>query len=259
MRAVVFGRIIRHSDPQVGFMSNGTPKPFAPWLMLISRVTLFAIMQLLIAALLWLSGEPEPLRESARWWLFSVILTNLVSIALLIRLFKAEGKRFFDLIRFQPETLWKDIGLSVAGFLLAGPIAFLPMNAAAEYFLGSSEAATTMMFQPIPVWALVFGILFPLTIALAELPTYFGYVMPRLEKQLGSGWLAWGIAAAFLSIQHCTLPLILDSGFLMYRLVMFLPLALYLGLILKLRPRLLPYLVIGHALLDFGTLAAYLM
>ncbi len=240
-------------------MSTGTSKPIAPWLMLISRVTLFAFIQLLIAAVLWLSGESQPLQESSRWWLFSVILTNLVSIALLIRLFKAENKRFLDLFHFQPETLWKDLGLAVAGFLLAGPIAFLPMNAAAEIFMGSAESATRMMFQPIPVWALVIGILFPLTIALAELPTYFGYVMPRLEKQLGSGWLAWVIAAAFLSIQHCTLPLILDSGFLMYRLVMFLPLALYLGLILKLRPRLLPYLMIGHALLDFGTLAAYLL
>ena len=47
-----------------------------------------------------------------------------------------------------------------------------------------------MLFRPLPMWAILLGFLFPITIAFAELPTYFGYVMPRLEKQLRSGGLA---------------------------------------------------------------------
>jgi len=83
--------------------------------------------------------------------------------------------------------------------------------------------------------------------------------MPRLEKRLANGWLAWAIASLFLSLQHCTLPLIFDGRFFLWRAVMFLPFALYIGLIIKLRPRLLPYLVIGHAVIDFLTLSTYLM
>ena len=116
-----------------------------------------------------------------------------------------------------------------------------------------------MMFRPLPDWALAVGILFPLTIAFSELPTYFGYAMPRLAGQLKSGWAAWLIASFFLAAQHCFLPFILDGGFLLWRLGMFLPFALFTGLALKLRPGLLPYFVIVHALMDFSTLAVYWM
>jgi hypothetical protein len=40
---------------------------------------------------------------------------------------------------------------------------------------------------------------------------------------------------------------------------MFLPFALFIGLALKLRPQLLPYFMIIHALVDFATLATYWM
>jgi hypothetical protein len=37
---------------------------------------------------------------------------------------------------------------------------------------------------------------------------------------------------------------------------MFAPLALYLGAILRWRPRLFPYMMVGHALTDLGVIAA---
>ena len=81
--------------------------------------------------------------------------------------------------------------------------------------------------------------------------------MPRLEKQLRSGWLAWAIASLSLSPQHATLPLILDVRFVLRRALMGLPSTFYIGAILKAPPRLLPFLVIGHALIDFATVAVY--
>jgi hypothetical protein len=240
-------------------MKTTPPGTTSIWLMLVSRTVLFAIFQGLIAVILLISGNTSPIQESARWWVFSVILTNFVSMVLLQRLFKLEGKRYFDLFRIKRQTLWKDLGLVVIAFLLAGPISYIPMTVSAAFFLGSAENANAIMFQPIPTWALVVGILFPLTIALAELPTYYSYVMPRLAEKLKNDWLAWAIAALFLSLQHATLPLVFNSGFIMWRAVMFLPFALYIGLILKFRPRLLPFIVIGHALIDFSTLAVYLM
>ncbi len=65
------------------------------------------------------------------------------------------------------------------------------------------------------------------------------------------------IASLFLGLQHATLPLILDGRFVLWRALMYLPFAFYIGAILKLRPRLLPFLVIGHALIDLATVAVY--
>jgi len=83
--------------------------------------------------------------------------------------------------------------------------------------------------------------------------------MPRLAAQLKNGWLAWAVCAFFLAFQHCFLPFIPDSRFMLWRLGMYLPFALYAGLLLKLRPTLLPYFVITHALIDISTLSVYLM
>jgi hypothetical protein len=131
------------------------------------------------------------------------------------------------------------------------------MSSLGAVLLGSYDRAVAMLFRPLPMWAILLGFLFPITIAFAELPTYSGYVMPRLEKQLRSGWLAWALASLFLSLQHATLPLILDGRFVLWRALMYLPFAFYLGAILKLRPRLLPFLVIGHARIDLATVAVY--
>ncbi len=46
---------------------------------------------------------------------------------------------------------------------------------------------------------------------------------------------------------------------LLWRLGMYLPFALFIGLALKLRPSLLPYFAIIHALMDISTLAVYWM
>jgi hypothetical protein len=55
---------------------------------------------------------------------------------------------------------------------------------------------------------------------------------------------------------HC---LIFDWGFMLWRFGMFLPFALFTGLVLKFRPALLPYFVIVHALMDVTTMFVYLM
>jgi ABC-type multidrug transport system permease subunit len=42
---------------------------------------------------------------------------------------------------------------------------------------------------------------------LVSLATFFGYIMPNLQKQLNTKWL---------SLQHCALPLIPDLGLILY-------------------------------------------
>ena len=248
---------------QTTAQTNSTPIANAkaipqPWLMLISRSVLFMLFQALIAMILFVTSNASAWDESARWWTFTVSFTNFVSIYLLVRLYDAEGKRFFDLFKFSPTTWKKDLLWFILASIIAMPIVAAPREPLAKAIFGDAMIATNMMFRPIPTWAFVLSFLFPLTIAFAELPTYFGYVMPRLSQQINS-WLAWLIASFFLAAQHMFLPLILDGGYLLWRFGMFLPFALFTGLVIKLRPALVPYFVIIHALLDITTVLVYLM
>lgn len=239
-------------------MNHPMTKPLAPWLMLISRTLLFAMFQILIAGILAFSGSPAPWEASAAWWTVSALFTNIVSIVLLAWLFRKENRRYFDFIPASRQTMWKDLGIVLLLVVALIPVATFPNQWLANLLFGSEEIVFALMFRPLPLWAGIVSILFPLTIAFAELPTYFGYAMPRLEKQLGSGWLAWGLASLFLALQHVTLPLILDWRFIIWRFGMFIPLAFLMGLSLKLRPQLFPYFMAIHALLDMSTVAIIL-
>ena len=224
-------------------------KPVFPWLMLFSRSIIFVIAQALIVIFLTMAGNASALSEAARWWIFLPIFGNIGSILLLIIVFRAEGKRFLDILRFSLGTVKTDLLWFFGSGLIGLPIAAAPMNFLGAAIFGDRMVPINMMFRPLPIWALLVGLLFPITIAFAELPTYFGYCMPRLFNGK-SGWLAYIIAALFLSLQHCFLPFIADWGFLLWRGLMYLPFALYVGLMVKLRPRLLPYFVIMHALME---------
>ena len=232
---------------------------YPSWLMLISRSALFLLFQLLIAFILAAAGAPSAWDESSRWWAFLPIFANIVSVYLLVRLFRTEGKRYLDVIKFSGATLKKDLLWFFGSSIIGLPIVAAPMNIVSDLIFRDRMTPISMMFRPLPAWALVVSLLFPLTIAFAELPTYFAYAMPRLAAQLRNGWLAWLIAAFFLGAQHMFLPLILDGRFMLWRLLMYMPFALYAGLMLKLRPSLLPYFMIVHALVDVSAVAVYLM
>ena len=228
-----------------------------PWLMLFSRSVMFVIAQALIALYFYSTGSDSPWRDAAGWWIFFPILANLGSIAFLILLFRAEGKPYLDILRFSRATVKTDLLWFFGSGLIGLPIAAAPMNLLGSAIFGDSMIPINMMFRPLPSWALVIGLIFPITIAFAELPTYFGYCMPRLFNGKSS-WPAYLVAVLFLSLQHCFLPFIADWGFILWRGLMYLPFAAYVGLMVKFRPNLLPYFVIIHALMDVSVLAVYL-
>lgn len=245
-------------------ISNSTTTSH-PWLMLISRSVLFLFFQILIALFVAITSRTsaaDAWNESARWWTFLVFLANFVSIYLLVRLFKAEGKDYFQFLRFSRAT-WKADLLWFIGFSIIGlPVGAMVRDPLGALLFGDAMTPTYMLFSPLPTWAFILSFLFPLTIAFAELPTYFGYCMPRLFRAGESQthpYLAWLIASFFLAAQHMFLPLILNSGFMLWRFGMFLPFALLTGFFLKIRPTLLPYFIIVHALMDVTTVLVYLM
>jgi len=231
------------------------PAKSSPWLMVAARAVLFFLFQLLIAIILTISGTSNAFAASSKWWPVSVFLTNLVCALLLDRLYKREGLRFWDIFRINKATVKSDLVALLLFFPVIGALGFFPNLLLGKWLFGDSLLALEMYIQPLPLWGtLVAVLLFPVTQGLAELPTYFGYVMPRLESQTGQSWLAVCLAGFFLSIQHVFAPLIMDYRFIAWRAMMFLPFAIATGMILRWRPRLLPYLMVGHGLIDFFTI-----
>jgi len=226
----------------------------AGYFLLPSRLLLFLIFQAVIALIL------NSWEKSEKYWLLSATLTNIVSLWLLLILFRKEGKSFVELFRFNKETFKKDILIFSGLVVIAGPIVFLPGYFLSILLWNDPNVPTLMMFGPIKKGLIYFLLIaFPVTIAFAELPTYFGYIMPALAKHNKVKWLAVILPVLFLSIQHATLPFIPDLNFIIYRSLVFLPLAFLIGVSLFLRPKLFIYFVVLHGLMDFSAAIMFLL
>jgi len=229
-----------------------------PWIMLFSRIVLFFTLQALFALGYLLAGSSAAWEASAAWWPLTATLANVVCIVILVRLYRKDGQSYWSLFHFNRGTILKDTLLTLGLMLIGIPLAMFPNILLGQWLFGSSEAVLPLLFRPLALWVSVPAlILFPLTIGLAELPTYFAYAGPRLETRLGAG-LAVTLSALMLAAQHITLPLVFDSRFMAWRLLMFIPFAFFVGILLHWRPRLLPYFVIIHALLDLSAAWAVL-
>ncbi|OJH34989.1 hypothetical protein [Cystobacter ferrugineus] len=226
--------------------------PF-PWLPLTSRLVFFAAFQAAIAAGYALRGHPDAWSASAAWWPVTAFLTSLVSLALLWRGARGRGQGLRDLY-FQGgegRRLGRDV-LSLLGVLgVAAPLAHLPNIVLATWLFGDPQRALDLFVRPLPVWVATAAlVLFPLTVALTELPTYYAEAMPRLrEAGIGSA-SALTLCALFHAAQHATLPLLFDARFFTWRLLMFVPFAFVVGAAIRWRPSLMPWLMGIHLLLD---------
>lgn len=233
-------------------------KKAAPYLMLISRPVFFLIVQIVFALIFLFAGNTSPWLNASKYWILFPVFANIATIILLNKLYKADGISYLKRFSFTKDKWYVDLLITIGVFAVAAPLAMFPNTILANVIFKSQEVTANMLFQKIPMWAVIVGFLWPLTHPLAELPSYFDYCMNGLTKSLGNGWKAYVLASLALAFQHITLPLIFDPRYLLWRFGMFLPLAFFIGLCLKLRPRLLPYIVIGHGLLDLPLVLMFL-
>ena len=228
--------------------------PLAVWGVLFLRPALAIVAQVLVAGAFLLSGSQDPWRLAADWWLAWFGAVSVVNLAVLRLLLHREGRRLRDLYRFERSGRRTDLAWAAAVFVVSGPVAMLPNLLLAGALWG--EGATTgadLSFRALPVVAAALLVVsFPVVHAMAELPTYYGYVMPRLSAITGWEWRAMLVPALVLSAQHVFLPFLLDWRFVVWRALMFLPFALWIGFAVMRRPTTLPYLVVGHALIDLS-------
>ena len=230
---------------------RGLIPPSRPWAMLFARIALFALCQALFALGFTATGSAHPWSESVRWWPVSATLANLINIGLLARLTHAEGTRMRALYNWDRTTWKRDLLLFFGAFAVLGLLTVLPSSLLALALWGDVGVTTPIMFQRLPLWAASpLLLLLPVSIALAELPTYFGYSMPRLQVLTDRRVSMVFVAAAALAAQHAVLPLVIDWRFAIWRLLMYAPFALFVAWALDRRPTLLPYLMVMHALLD---------
>jgi hypothetical protein len=227
--------------------------------MIFLRIILFFGIQALFALGFWLAGSSSAWESSASWWPFVVTIANLICIALMIRLFHQEGKNFWDIFRVRKEHIKSDWLPLVGILILLGPVSYLPNIWLGGALFGDPEIPLYMMLRPLPLWAAYASIiLFPVTQGLAEGPTYFIYSMPRLEAQGIARWLAVSMASLMLAFQHISVPFLFDTRFILWRGLMFIPFAFLVGIALRWRARLVPYLAIIHVLLDVAFAAMLL-
>jgi hypothetical protein len=226
--------------------------------MLFARIGLALLFQSLFALGFLIAGDETPWRAAADWWLGSFALAELVNLWLLARLARDEGLRLRDLYSFSRDTRAGDFKWLALALVGAAPLGFLPNVLLTQALWGDPELPAALTFRPLPIaaaWVLL-GV-FPIIHALTELPTYFGYVLPRLSAMTRPR-MALVLTAAVLSFQHLFLPLLFDWKYLVWRALMFLPFALWIGWIIHRRATVLPYLTIAHALLDV-TLPIYVL
>ncbi len=224
-----------------------------PWLMLFSRSFLFLTFQAIIALVFLALNNRAAWDASAAWWPLGVMLTNFVCLGLLTRLYQKEGKSFWDIFQIERQHLKSDLLVMLIILVLSGPIALLPNILSASWLFGNQQAALDLLVRPLPAWAaLVTLALFPVTQGVVEIPTYMLYVRPRLEMNGVHPWLAVLLVGLMLSAQHMFVPFLPNIPFLIYRLLMFMPFAFFVALIMRWRPRLMPYIAVIHALMDLS-------
>ena len=221
-----------------------------PWIMLFARTLLFLGWQAVIALIYLLLGSSSAWTASAAWWPLTATLTNIVCLILLSKLLQREGRSYRDLLRIRRDTFKSDLLILFGILIISGPISYLPNPLTAQWLFRSAEAPLDLFVQPLPlIAAVILMVVFPITNGLAELPTYFGYVQPRLVSQIGRV-AAVVITGLMLAFQHVTLPLLFDARFIGWRLLMFVPFGLLVAVLLRWRPQLLPYMVVVHMLMD---------
>lgn len=244
---------------------NSIFKKINAWLLLPARTIFFLIGQAIIALILLLISGKSDWRASAGWWPMAVALADIFCLYLLIRWYRKEGKNFFSEFRVVRASFWKDLGIVLLTMIIGGPLSVLPNILLSTWLFGNPEATLDFFVGSLPLWAVIIsGILFPLGQALTEIPMYMRYIAPRLEAKTSNNpglkpWLAVGLASLFLSLQHITAPLVFDYRFILWRALMYLPFAIYVGILIRWRPRLLPFICAIHWLMNLSFVFMYMI
>ncbi len=219
-------------------------------MLLLARGLLFLGVHAVIAALLSATGAANPWFSAGQWWPVAGTLANLLTLWILLGLLHREGASFRSVLREgggpPPDPLAAaGVILVLVGVTAVSVVLF------ARAFMAGFQSAVTILINPLPLWgALVGGIGFPVTLALLELPFYYGYLMPRLTARGIPAGAALALCVVFHAAQHVTLPFLPAVPYFLYRLLMLAPFVIVAAGALYRRPRLMLHLMIVQGALN---------
>ncbi len=217
------------------------------------------------------------------WWPFQMIITNVVCFFILARLARADGISLKDIYlrpfkeglpvgklaaiirerNYKPRILsvLYDLGL-FSVILLSLGLAALKIAGYIDHQIQAAELCPRYEALPhLAVFAI--SILLPVTMPLVEVPWYFGYFFPRLERILeGKGkktalLYSFAVSTFIFSLQHCFQPFVPDWGFIGLRFLMLLPLLALIAWVIRIIPRFMPYILFLHALMAIDVALKY--
>lgn len=187
------------------------------------------------------------LMEISHWWSVAAVVLNILTILLLVYLAKRNGKTYWQLINYQKgRTTWQQV---VGITLLVLVIGMAGMYLAGFLCYGNFLYAPPMMIAPIPkLLAVINVVLLPISTTFAEDGLYLGCGV----NQINNKHAAIIIPAFFYALQHCFIPTLFDTRYILYRFISFLPLTLVLCWYYYRKRNPLPIMV-GHAVIDLAT------
>lgn len=231
-------------------LDEGVPGLVGLSALLLARGVLFPALHGLIAVFLAAAGALNPWFAAGQWWTVTGTLANLLTLWILLGLLRREGSTFRTLLREGAGTLPGPLAAAGVILVLAGVTA-VSVVLFARAFMAGFQSAVTILISPIPLWgALIGGIGFPISLALVELPFYYGYLMPRLRAGGVPTGAALALCVVFHTAQHVALPFLPAVPYFLYRLLMLAPFALIAASALLWRPRLMLHLMIAQGALN---------
>ena len=202
----------------------------------------------------------QALDEVAGWWMVYAALVDLGTLGGIVWLLRRDGGSYRGLLG-PPTTAWP-VALGALGVLAASVPAVVFSGELTAAVYGPGAIAPMFALVDLPPWASVVSVLVvPLLAELAEPVAYLGVVLPRLERRLGSAWLAATIVVALWAGEHALYPLVVSGGgldweFAAYRVGSVLPfLAIWTAAWYALGRRLLPIMA-ARWVFNAGTAAA---
>ncbi|HOV13911.1 MAG TPA: hypothetical protein PK771_06480 [Spirochaetota bacterium] len=217
-------------------------------ILLISRSILFFISQLVVFLIILLFLGNNNWVESTKYWPLFALFGGVISLLLLHTTMIRKNESITIFYKFDKQYILKDIITIIILLIIIFPLIFISNILGAKLLFSDPAITQNMMFQKLPIWAIVLTFIFPVITGISEIPIYYGFVLPKLSKYIHFT-IAVPIVVFFHLLQHCFLPFVFDFKFIIWRFIMFIPLAIMLAIVINWRKRLMPYLIIVHILL----------
>lgn len=191
----------------------------------------------------------KELTDISNWWTIVATIVNVFTIVVLVFAAKKKGMTYWELIGYRK-------GITKIRQIVVMSIVVLVIGTGGMYLAGYLcygvlPYSSPMMIAPIPmVLAIINFLPLPITTALAEDGLYLGCGVNHIENKM----LAIIFPAFFYALQHCFIPTLFDTKYIMYRFLSFLPLTIILCWYYYKKRNPVP-VMIGHALIDMMTVS----